>query len=206
VTATTFAGAAEIDAIAEEMDEVNGAVVVVAAETGLRPEEWMALEGRDLDRASRAVAVQRKYASGELKHYTKTERSRRRVPLTERALAALEGVPSRLDTRLQFPAADGGYIDLDNWRSREWYDALDAAEIEKRGPYHLRHTFATEALAAGISIFELSRLMGTSVAMIDRTYGHLARDSEDAIRARLNARAGRSGVFLASGDEPDDQG
>jgi hypothetical protein len=31
--------------------------------------------------------------------------------------------------------------------------------------------------------------MGTSVKMIDKTYGHLARDSEDAIRARLEARA-----------------
>jgi hypothetical protein len=30
--------------------------------------------------------------------------------------------------------------------------------------------------------------MGPSIAMIDRTYGHLARDSEDAIRARLDAR------------------
>ena len=36
--------------------------------------------------------------------------------------------------------------------------------------------------------------MGARVAMIDRTYGHLARDSEDAIRARLDARAERSGV------------
>jgi integrase len=69
----------------------------------------------------------------------------------------------------------------------------------QRGPYHLRHTFATEALAAGVSIFELARLMGTSVAMIDRTYGHLARDSEAAIRARLDARAGRSGVDFGVG-------
>jgi hypothetical protein len=30
--------------------------------------------------------------------------------------------------------------------------------------------------------------MGTSVKMIDKTYGHLARDSEEAIRARLEAR------------------
>jgi integrase len=70
--------------------------------------------------------------------------------------------------------------------------------IFKRGPYHLRHTFATEALAAGVSIFELARLMGTSVAMIDRTYGHLARDSEAAILARLDARSDRSGVEMAS--------
>jgi hypothetical protein len=43
--------------------------------------------------------------------------------------------------------------------------------------------------------------MGASVKTIDDTYGHLARDSEDAIRARLDARAGQSGVYLASTDE-----
>jgi integrase len=97
----------------------------------------------------------------------------------------------RLDTPLLFPAPRGGYAGLDTWRAREWYPALEAAGIEKRGPYHLRHTFATEALAAGISIFELARLMGTSVRMIDKTYGHLARDSEESLRARLDARAAR---------------
>jgi integrase len=66
--------------------------------------------------------------------------------------------------------------------------ALDAAGLRRRGPYQLRHTFATEALAAGISIFELARVMGASVKTIDRHYGHLARDSEQAIRARLDAR------------------
>lgn len=54
------------------------------------------------------------------------------------------------------------HLSLDNFRTREWYAALDAAGIERRGPYHLRHTFATEALAAGISIFELARIMGAS--------------------------------------------
>ena len=69
-----------------------------------------------------------------------------------------------------------------------WYPALDATGISRGGPYHLRHTFATEALAGGVSMFELARLMGTSVKMIDKTYGHLARDSEDSLRARLEAR------------------
>ena len=49
-----------------------------------------------------------------------------------------------------------------------------------------------------MSIFELARVMGDTVAMIDRTYGHLARDSEDSIRARLDARGDRSGVEVAS--------
>jgi hypothetical protein len=43
--------------------------------------------------------------------------------------------------------------------------------------------------------------MGTSFGMIDRHYGHLARDSEDSIRAYLGAKSSRSGVFLASESE-----
>ena len=93
---------------------------------------------------------------------------------------------ARLDTPLLFPAAEGGYIGLDNWRTREWYPALDAAGIDRRGPYHLRHTFATEALAAGSRSSSWPGSWAPRVTMIDRTYGHLARDSEDAIRARLD--------------------
>ena len=188
----------QIEALAAEMGARFGPLVIVAAETGLRPEEWVALERRDLDKANPALLVQRKFANGRLAPFPKTHRSRRRVPLTARALAAVETMPPRLDTPLLFPASEGGYIGLDTWRTREWYPALDAAGIDKCGPYCLRHTFATEALAAGISTFELSRVMGTSIAMIDRHYGHLARDSEQAIRERLEARSDRSGVYLAS--------
>ena len=38
-----------------------------------------------------------------------------------------------------------------------------------------------------MSIFTLARRMGTSVAMIDQTYGHLARDAEDQDRGLLDA-------------------
>ena len=79
---------------------------------------------------------------------------------------------------------------------------LSRAGIARRGPYALRHTFATEALAAGVSIFELARLMGTSVAMIDRTYGHLARDAQEPILARLEARAAQPGVQRERGLNP----
>jgi integrase len=188
----------EIAAIALELGTLYGPLVIFAAETGLRTNEWIALERRDIDRAGRAVTVQRRIADGVMTGYPKTERSRRRVPLTARAFKALESLPPRLDTPIVFPSPTGGHLSLDNWRTREWYPALEAAGIDQRGPYHLRHTFATEALAERVSIFELARLMGTSVKMIDRTYGHLARDSEDAIRGLLDARADRDGVEMAS--------
>jgi integrase len=191
---------AEVDALAMEMGPVFGPLVGFAAESGLRTNEWMALERRDIDRSGPAVVVQRRYADRTLTPYPKTVGSRRRVPLSARAMAALDCLPPRLDTPLVFPATRGGHIGLDTWRTREWYPALDAAGIRRRGPYQLRHSFATEALAAGISIFELARVMGASVKTIDQHYGHLARDSEQAIRARLDARAARSGDEVATGD------
>jgi integrase len=151
----------EIDALVLELGPTYGPLVVVAAETGLRTNEWVGLERRDIDNAGRALTVQRRFSDGILSGYPKTERSRRRVPLTGRELDALAQLPPRLDTQLVFPADQGGHIGLDTWRTRESYPALDAANITRRGPYCLRHTFATEALAAGVSIFELARLMGT---------------------------------------------
>ena len=103
---------------------------------------------------------------------------------------ALSWLPARLETPLLFPSPAGRPIDLDNWRLRVWYPALEGAGIEKRGPYCLRHTFASEALRAGVSIFELSRLMGASVETIEAHYGHLVRDSEGHLRALLSARSG----------------
>ena len=41
--------------------------------------------------------------------------------------------------------------------------------------------------------------MGTSVEMIDRTYGHLAKGAEDSARAKLDAYAGRLGQERATG-------
>jgi integrase len=177
---------AEVDALAAELGPVYGPLCIFAAETGLRTNEWAASERRDVDRNGPAIIVARRVSDGVLTPYPKTQR--RRVPLTPRALAAVDALPPRIDTPLLFPATKGGNIGLDTWRTREWYPALEAAGIEKRGPYHLRHTFATEALAAGVSIFQLARLMGASVKTIDKTYGHLAHDSEDHLRGLLEAR------------------
>jgi len=61
----------------------------------------------------------------------------------------------------------------------------------RRHNHDLRHTFATFALRAGISTFDLSRYIGASLTMIDRHYGHLARyGREHAIRLldELSAR------------------
>jgi integrase len=129
--------------------------------------------------------IRRAFAKGRLKPYAKTDRSRRRVPLRPKVVAALAELPGR--EGIVFAAAAGGRIDINNFRSREWLPAINAAGLPHRRIYDMRHTFATWSLAAGMSIFTLSRRMGTSVQMIDRTYGHLAHDAEDQDRELLDA-------------------
>lgn len=178
----------EIDAIAEEIGPRYGPLVVFAAETGLRTNEWIALERRDVDRRAREVIVRHRVTDGE--HYDDPKTDRHVVPLTPRAEAALDALPARLDTALVFPAPEGGYLDLDNWRSRHWAPAVEAAGLRRRGPYSLRHTFAAEALAKGMPTYDLCRLMATSLEMIERHYGHLVKGRTDAMRELLSGARG----------------
>ena len=173
----------ELEAVAERLGQRLGPMVLFAAAIGMRPGEWVALEHRDIDREARVAYVRRSFSKGRLRA-TKTEASVRAVPLQARALAALDRLPAGAAGELLFPAPHGGYLDLHNFRNRNWKPAQAAAGIEPfRRIYDLRHTFATFALRAGISTFELSRYMGASLTMIDRHYGHLARDGrEHAIR------------------------
>ena len=50
-----------------------------------------------------------------------------------------------------------------------------------------RDTFASNALHAGVTVFELARVMGTSVRMIERHYGALVDGAHAAITGRLDA-------------------
>jgi integrase len=183
----------DLEAVCARLRGRLGPMVIFAAATGLRPGEWVALEQRDIDRDARVVYVRRSFGRGRLK-CPKTEASVRAVPLQAVALTALDQLPvDSGPSGLLFPAVNGVYLDLHNFRNRDWKPAQRAAGIDPfRRIYDLRHTFATFALRAGISTFDLSRYMGASLTMIDRHYGHLARDGrEHAIRLLddLNAPA-----------------
>jgi integrase len=120
---------------------------------------------------------------------------------------ALDALPPRLDSRYLIPARRGGPFDLANFRRREWSPAVEAAGVRTPARiYDLRSTFASNALAAGVSVFELARIMGTSVAMIERSYGTLIEGAGADIARRLGAfetAHERSGVVVASGSEPE---
>jgi integrase len=188
-----FASWSEVEKIAGELPAERRLLPILVTGTGLRPEEWLALERRDIDRAAGVLHVRRVYTDGRVKEYGKQSSSLRRIPLRGRILDALEEHPWRLDSRLVFPGDDSGHLDLHSWRRDEWYTALESAGVTARVPYAMRHTFASFAIAAGVSLFYLARLMGSSVEQIDRTYGHMLPDSEDYLRGLLNVFDSASG-------------
>ena len=95
-------------------------------------------------------------------------------------------MPRRIDTPLLFPAARGGPIDLENP-----LPPVDAggsgrgprAPAGVRLPAHVRDVGDRRRHAT----VHVARVMGTSVAQIDATYGHLMPDSEEYLRGLLDA-------------------
>jgi integrase len=187
----------ELDNIAEELSASYRPLPAFAAATGLRPEEWAAIERRDIDPGAGHLTVRQTVSEDEDGHLmllelAKTSTSRRQVPLTQRALAAIGALPPRLDTPRLFPAPQGGLLNLDHFRRREWAPAIEASGVAKPARiYDMRSTFASRAIAAGVPIFELAKIMGTSVRMIERHYGTLLDGAGAEIAARLDAYDGR---------------
>ena len=149
------------------------------------PEEAFGGEWRDVDLERRVFMVRRAFAKGRLKDYAKTTGSRRAVPLRARWSRRWRRSPVGAGSCSRRRRAGGSTSTTSAHRA--WTPALAAAGIEHRRIYDLRHTYASWSLAAGVDIFTLARRMGTSVKMIDRTYGHLVAGADAYERELLDA-------------------
>jgi integrase len=108
---------------------------------------------------------------------------RRDVPLSPAAIALFSRVAeSKLPGAYLFVRDDGK-----PWAHSDW-DELVREAAEKAGLpkgvclYTLRHSFITQALTDGMTTLDVARLVGTSVMMIEKHYGHLVAS---AARERL---------------------
>jgi hypothetical protein len=123
-----------------------------------------ALRWRDVDWAARRVRVRRNYTRGEF-GVPKSRRSARAVPLADEAARALERLRLRSnrkgDDDLVFAhPLTGGVLAKSNI-SRRMHVALKAAGLDETHRFHdLRHTFGTQAAAAGVPMRTLQEWMG----------------------------------------------
>lgn len=162
----------QVEAVAAKAGRY-GPLIVFACATGLRPQEWRALEWRDVDLNARELRVSRTIRDEQIEAAGKTDGSLRTVALQQRALDALDRMPRPIGGGLIFPAPDGGIVNPSNYRKRVWKPALAAAGLDYRALDNTRHTFATLALAAGAPLEWVSGQMGHT--NINTTKKHYAR-------------------------------
>lgn len=87
-----------------------------------------------------------------------------------------------------FRTKTGVRINLHNWRSRPWSDAVEGAGLGDLGltPHKLRHTAASLAIAAGADVKVIQNMLGHADATETlNTYGHLWPDRLDEVTERI---------------------
>jgi integrase len=155
-------------------DTQLGAIVAVAAWTGARQGELIALTWDDVDLNAPCIFIGK----------SKTESGRRRIPLTPGTVATLREYrawqddqrvqlgPVWTDSGRVFTTRAGKPID-DSTLRREWQTIRDRAGVTCR--FHdLRHGFATFLLSQGIHPKIVSSILGHSrIAITLDTYSHL---------------------------------
>jgi integrase len=168
-----FESWAEVYKVSEKAGKVYGPLIRFACATGLRPQEWQALEWRHIDFVQRELRVEQTVRSGKIESAAKTDGSLRTVKLQQVALDALADLTRPINGGLVFPAPEGGTVNLSNFRSRVWKDALKDAGVDYRAVDQTRHTFATLAIAAGADVAQVSRQLGHR--KLQTTLSHYAK-------------------------------
>ena len=171
--------------------------------TGIRPSEALALRWSDLsdDRVQVRGTLVRE-GGGWTVTEPKTEQSRRMVRVPPLAIAALRDHRRRqLEERLAtgpayqvndfvFAGQTGQPLDLRNIAARHFKPLLGAFyPLPDIRIYDLRHSFASNMLAAGVSPLTVAKMMGhTSAVMVLTVYGHVLEGQEEEATTKLAAR------------------
>jgi integrase len=96
-----------------------------------------------------------------------------------------ERCKDKLPSAPLFSRADGKAWDKDAWK-KPVKTAAEAADLPPEvTAYSLRHSVITDLIGAGLDVLTVARLSGTSIAMIERHYGHLRAEHAAAALATL---------------------
>jgi integrase len=190
-------------------DDRLGSLFAVAIATGCRQGELLGLQWDAVDLEAGTLTVRHTLT----RHNDewsfsppKTDQSRRIVPLTATAKAALRRQRTRnLEAQLAagerwagdryslvFPSTLGTPLDSRNVTSH-LQRLLARHELPRQRFHDLRHLTATLLLAEGVDLFTVKEILGHSqISLTANTYGHLTRKVAEDAAARLDRALGDS--------------
>ncbi|PYS99105.1 MAG: hypothetical protein DMF63_13630 [Acidobacteria bacterium] len=161
----------DVKAIVEADNPYLKATILLGLDSGLRRGEILTLEWKDIDFQTGIIKI--------LGTHTKTQRTRS-VPMTKRAKAELQSLPSY---------GTGGKVFPFNDFKRSWATAVKIAKIDGLHFHDLRRTFVTRLQTGGVSIGIASELAGHS--RLETTQKHYTSTDNAAViqdaTARINA-------------------
>lgn len=187
----------EVDLLIDRVRKDYQPYLTVRLLTGLRTGEADGLQWQDIDFDAGAIRVERTHSrSGD--GGTKTDGSKRTIPMVPQVRAALEaqqeqaveGCPWVFHSKL------GNPIDAVNFTNRVWYPLLRNLGLRKRPPYQMRHTAATLMLAAGENPEWVANVLGHSTTeMLFRVYSrfvpNITRNDGLAFAGLMNGHLGK---------------
>lgn len=203
-----FLTPAQVDALANSIEAIYGALIWILATTGLRMGEAVELRVRDLDVKRRRLRIERAVTfvrgRGAVVGPPKSGKSRT-VPLTKLALAFLVAqAEGKAPDDLLFTTGRGRQIRTNNFKARYFDPAArrvnelaveDAAGGVKLPTissdlwvHDLRHTAASWAVQSGGSVKSVQRMLGHATAAITLdTYTGLFDQDLDDVALRMEA-------------------
>lgn len=141
----------------------------------LRPGALAALRAGDFDSRRNELAVD----------HDKAGEGRRILVEGDTATMLKAQVKSKLPGAPLFARADGKAWNKDGWKGPIKAGVIAAKLPTNATAYTLRHSTITDLVQGGLDLLTIAQVSGTSVAMIEKHYGHLQRQRAAAALAGL---------------------
>lgn len=129
--------------------------IMLAWKTGARETSIERLEWRHVDLGARTIDYR--------PYYTTKKKRGALVPIADELLPVLQAELARAETP---------YVMRHTTRVRtRLYALAKAAGVEDVSPHVFRHSFASQALQAGVSIEKVAQVLGDTITTVERVYG-----------------------------------